>query len=118
VSLPAGAVPLAEDAVHPSLTYRLDVEQGRIRGMTDGVEAVKQAVYKILETERYAHPIYSGYGMDRRIGPEQERCVKEALLEDDRIINIVDYKTVVNGDEASIQFTVVTLYGDITIERR
>jgi hypothetical protein len=56
--------------------------------------------------------------MDRRIGPELERCVKEALLEDDRIVSIDNYNTVVNGDEASIQFTVVTLYGNITIERR
>lgn len=118
MSLPAGASSLAEDVSQPSLTYRLDLEQGRIIGMTDGLEAVKQAVYKILETERYAHAIYSGYGTDRRLGPELERCVKEALLEDDRITSVEEFRTVASGDEAAIQFTVVTIYGDTAFERR
>jgi len=118
VSLPTGASSLAEDVLQPNLTYRLDLEHGRIIGMTDGIDAIKQAVYKILETERYAHVIYSGYGTERRLGPELERCVKEALLEDDRITSVEGFHTVVSGDEAVIQFTVVTIYGDIAFERR
>jgi len=118
MSLPTGASSLAEDVLQPSLTYRLDLEHGRMIGMTDGIDAVKQAVFKILETERYAHVIYSGYGTDRRFGPELERCVKEALLEDDRITSVEGFRTVASGDEAAIQFTVVTVYGDIGFERR
>jgi len=118
MSLPVGAAPLAEDVVQPSRTYRLDLEHGRIRGMTDGAEAVKQAVYKILATERYAHSIYSGYGLDRRIGPELERCVKEALLEDDRIESVEDFRMDWSGDEVVVRCVVVSIYGDLAIERR
>ena len=32
----------------PTRTYRLDMEAGRILGMTDGLEAMRQAVLKIL----------------------------------------------------------------------
>ena len=41
-----------EDETQPSLTYALDAENGRIRGKVDGLEAVKQAVYLVLSTER------------------------------------------------------------------
>ena len=52
-----------EDETQPSLTYALDAENGRIRGKVDGLEAVKQAVYLVLSTERFAHLIYSwNYG--------------------------------------------------------
>ena len=42
----------------PSLTYRLDLNSNIISGMTDGLEAVKQAVYHRLGIERYQYPIY------------------------------------------------------------
>ena len=54
-----------EDETQPSLTYALDAENGRIRGKVDGLEAVKQAVYLVLSTERFAHLIYSwNYGAE------------------------------------------------------
>ena len=49
----------------PSDTHKLDIDRGRVRGMTDGQDAVRQAVYLILNVERYAYPIYS-----RRYGAE------------------------------------------------
>ena len=49
----------------PGYTYRLDIDQQRVRGMTDEQEAVLQAVYLILNVERYAFPIYSrNYGSE------------------------------------------------------
>ena len=48
-ALPSGT------AVQSSRTWRLDAETGRIAGKIDGLEAVKQAVFKILQTERYAY---------------------------------------------------------------
>ena len=49
----------------PSKTYRMDITEERIRGFTDNAEAVKQAVFKILNTERYQHIIYSwDYGIE------------------------------------------------------
>ena len=83
-----------EAARQPSRTYRLDMENNRISGMADGLEAVKQAVYLILNTERYWYPIYSwDYGVELNhlygqptgmVYPEIERLITEALMQDDR----------------------------------
>ena len=35
-----------EVETEPSRTYALDIENGRIRGIADELEAVKQAVYR------------------------------------------------------------------------
>ena len=36
----------------PSDTYKLDIEHNRVRGMTDEQDAVRQAIYLILNVER------------------------------------------------------------------
>ncbi len=36
----------------PGLTYRMDLDGDGVRGYVDGREAVKQAVFRILQTER------------------------------------------------------------------
>lgn len=43
----------------PGYTHKLDIDRGRVGGMTDEQDAVLQAVYLILNVERYAFPIYS-----------------------------------------------------------
>ena len=80
----------------PSLTWKLDIENGRIRGLADGEDAVRQAVYCILNTERYETLIYSwDYGVEfvDLIGSplnyamtELARRAEEALTQDDRIM--------------------------------
>nr|DAO59717.1 MAG TPA: Protein of unknown function (DUF2634) [Caudoviricetes sp.] len=49
----------------PSYTYNVEFEaDGQINGFTDGLKAMKLAVFKILSTERYRYPIYSwNYGI-------------------------------------------------------
>lgn len=79
----------------PSRTYRMDVNAGRILGQCDGLDAMKQAVYKVLCTERFRHLIYTArYGIELAdlfgqpapwVYVEIERRVCEALLADDRI---------------------------------
>ena len=74
-----------EVETQPSLTYALDIEHGRIRGMVDELESLRQAIYLILSTERYAYLIYSwNYGVElvELIGqpkeyalPEIKRCI-------------------------------------------
>lgn len=78
-----------EVETQPSLTYALDIEHGRIRGMVDELESLRQAIYLILSTERYAYLIYSwNYGVElvELIGqpkeyalPEIKRCITEYL---------------------------------------
>ncbi|OUS69764.1 hypothetical protein B1748_30110 [Paenibacillus sp. MY03] len=113
-----------ERAELPSRTWRIDFEKGRAGGMTDGLEAVRQAVYKILQTERFKHLIYSSdYGCELRslvgrspsaIPMEAERMLKEALGQDERIEGIEGIETVVRGDQAVITFTVVTRHGSFS----
>lgn len=81
----------------PTLTYRMG-EDGRIRGRTDGREAMVQAVYKILNTRRFAQAVYSwNYGTEDsgacgRSETEAEarlrRTVTEALRQDKRITGV------------------------------
>lgn len=85
----------------PSYTYAMDLTNKRIIGNNDKLEAVKQAVFKILNTERYHSLIYSwNYGVElsdligRSVSycvPEIERRIKEALLQDDRIKDVHDF---------------------------
>ena len=49
----------------PSKNYRMDIYGETICGKIDGLEAMKQVIYKILNTERYQHIIYSwNYGVE------------------------------------------------------
>ena len=46
-------------------TYRMDFKNKRIIGMVDGVDAAVQAIFKALQTRRFAHIIYDDqYGCD------------------------------------------------------
>ncbi|MNU85106.1 hypothetical protein D3C71_748440 [compost metagenome] len=110
----------------PSRTYRLDLGQGRAYGMVDGLDAVKQAVSKILQTDRFQHLIYDAdYGSELTglrgrssgyVRSEMDRRIREALLQDDRIIGVEDMQIMIAADEATATFTVVSSYGNYTEE--
>lgn len=110
----------------PSYTYKMilpsrDGEDTVFRGKTDDIEAVQQAVYKILNTERYTYPIYSwNYGIELKdlfgqptfwVYPELERRITEALTWDDRIDSVTDFKFESVKNEVHASFTVNTIYG-------
>ncbi|MNW45601.1 hypothetical protein D3C74_228700 [compost metagenome] len=109
-----------------SRTYGIDFATGKATGIVDGLESVKQAVYKILQTERFEHLIYeSNYGSEITglqgrsqgyVRSEIERRIREALLEDDRISSIENMQITITGDEALAIFTVVSVYGDFKSE--
>lgn len=111
----------------PSLTWKLDVENKRITQMVDGMEAVKQAVYIILETQRFEYLIYSfnfGSELQGLIGKsplfvqsEIRRLIKEALLQDDRITDVQNVRFQSQGDSMLVEFTVVSVFGDFTMTR-
>lgn len=107
-----------------SRTYRIDWEKGRIAGFVDGLEAVKQAVYLILHTERYEHLIYStNYGSELKgligkdplfVQSEIKRRIREALMQDDRIEDVTNFYFQFNEDAVTVRFTVVTTFGSFT----
>lgn len=119
-----------DDELMPSKTYRLDLETKRITGAIDGVEAIRQSIYKTLSTERASFSIYGtqeginyGVELDRFIGKafsficsDIERTITDALLQDERILDVSDFKIGDPvGDMLTVSFTVSTLFGDIEI---
>ena len=111
----------------PSKQHRMDLDKNRILGTCDSLEAVKQTIYKILNTERYAYIIYSwNYGIELMdlygqapmyVCPEIERRVKEALLQDDRITGLDNFEfDVSTKGVVSVTFTVHTIFGDLNEE--
>lgn len=119
-----------EDELAPSRTYRLDLENKRITGFIDGVEAIRQYIYKVLSIERVSYLIYGtpdgenyGVELERFIGKSYsfvrsdiERTISDALLQDERIFGVSDFN-IGNpiGDTLTVSFTVSTLFGDIEI---
>lgn len=105
-----------QEIQQPSRTYRLDLDKQRARGTIDGLDAVRQAVLKILQTERYDFLIYStDYGTETAgvtgrspeiIQSELGRRIREALLQDDRISDVTEMQISVSGDSAQVSFTV------------
>ena len=116
---------LQEDEKMPSYTPKIDFERNRIMGTVDNIGAMEQAIYLILQTERYESIIYNWYygvefdtliGKSRElITSELERRIKEALTEDDRINRISDFDIEFTSDKAIVSFTVNTIFGDIEI---
>lgn len=111
----------------PSKTYYIDRENKRIVGvLSDYLRAVEQSVYLILSTERYDYVMYSwNYGVELKdlfgqikeyVIPNLIRRIKEALLQDDRITDVKDFKYSIKKSSYFIDFTVVTRYGNIGIK--
>ena len=112
----------------PSKNYKLHIEQNIIRGTCDGLEAMKQVIYKILNTERYQYIIYSwNYGIElldlygepiTYVLPEIQRRITEALVQDDRINSVDDFNFETIGKRTvNVTFTVHTIFGDIQEEK-
>lgn len=129
--LPIGGITVTEDlevvseAQLPTRTYKLDFERGRCSGYIDRKEAMEQAIREVLQTKRFAHLIYSDdYGFQNMIGHERlfvrgelPRRIKEALLQDERITSIENFKLVFEKDEAFVSLTAITIYGDVDVLR-
>ena len=111
-------------------TYKMDMERKRIVGMVDGEDALRQAIWKMLSTERFKHQIYSdNYGseimdraMDTELTEEFLECdipelVKDALMIDDRILEVSNISwRWIGRDSVMIACDVYTIYGDMQIE--
>lgn len=111
----------------PDKTPRLDGTRFRVQGYAEGIEAVRQAVELILQTERYEYLIFSyNYGVE--LGdlfgkdadyciPEIERRVCEALSTDDRVLSVDNFVHNVEKGKICSQFNVKTRYGDFQTGR-
>jgi len=112
----------------PSKTFKLDKDKNYVRGVTDQLEAVKQAIYMVLNTERYRYPVLTwNYGVEfmdlygepvSYVCPELERRITEALTWDMRITGVTgfEFDTGLRGS-VQVNFTVHTIYGDVRVEK-
>ena len=119
-------------AEEPGLTYAMKVDHddgmaGQCIGYVDGRDAVEQAVYKILNTERGENEIYRnqyGVEIDDLFGmpipyvvPELDRRIKDAILQDDRITAAGNFKfDIPRKGVIHTSFTVTSVYGNIQAE--
>lgn len=119
------------ETTYSDRTYKIvDGEDGsnlsRINGYVEELESIKQAIYLILSTERYAYVIYSwDYGIELidlygqpmpYVMSELPRRIEEALTMDDRIESVTDFEFEQKGNKLKTTFTVVTTLGNIGTE--
>ena len=119
-----GEVPTKQAGTqYPTYTYKLDIERGRMSGHVDGLEAIKQMVYKILDTPKGVYPIYSssyGLWLDDLIGQshsiarvEIKRRVREQIMVDERIQEVTDFDFQSNGNIMNMRMKVIATSGDV-----
>lgn len=111
----------------PSKTYKMNLEQMTIGGWIDGLEAVKQSVYKILNTERYDYIIYSwNYGSELTnligeqitfVNSKIEQKITEALLQDERIEKVSNFTFSSSKGAVIVEFTVTSSEGTFIAEK-
>lgn len=117
-----------ETTEQPTYTYKMNLDTERVRGYVDEIEAMKQAIYKILLTERYRYIIYSwNYGIELEdlfgesvtyVCPELERRITEALLWDTRIESVDNFEfDFPKRHVVHVSFTAHTIFGDVEAER-
>ena len=127
--LPADNIKDFELVENVDRTYKLDIDKNRIKNAyIDKIEAVKQASFLILNTERYECLLYSwNHGIETRdlygkpisyVYPELCERVKEALLQDNRIKSVdnFSYEIPAKG-KLIVKFTEHTTYGDFYSEK-
>ena len=114
--------------IMPAKTYKLDLVNNRIIGTIDNKEAVIQFIRKVLNTDKYAFEIYDWYygnELLKLVGHSYDYVItripnifKEALMVDDRIVNVRDFTFNKSGiDALTVSCVVDTVYGAITYEQ-
>lgn len=111
----------------PSKTYKLNSDTQTIVGYCEGREAIEQAIYLILNIERFEWIIYSwAYGSELQsligksipyVTSELQRRIKEALLQDDRINNVENFRMSYSGSKVLVSFDVSTVKGVIPVSK-
>ena len=114
-----------EVETQPSNTYK--IENNKVIGFCDGLDAIKQTIFSILNTERFDYLIYSwNYGIETKnligkskdfVMSEIKRLIKEALTQDDRIDDVTDFNFYSNKNYLNVNFKVKTVAGTIEIEK-
>ena len=113
---------------YPTNTFYIDPISRQIRGMEDGLTAMRQAVEVILGIARYNHEIYTPNAgveiFDGLIGAdygfvvsEFRRRIDDAFIPDNRILGTSDWEFEQTGKNSiTASFTVNTVFGSFGTE--
>lgn len=127
IPLPVSVIEEAKES--PSLTYKLDLDKGRIAGKIDKLEAVNQAIRKAIITPRFKCLIYDNqYGSEiedavisndatqEYIETAIEGFITDALKPDTRILSVSDFSVSFEGNSVYISFKADTIFGAAVVE--
>lgn len=117
-----------EIETEPSLNYKMLPDDDAVIGTVDGLSAMRQVIYKILNTERFVYNIYSrDYGIELSdlfgepysyVCPELQDRITEALIQDDRIESVSGFEfSSPKRGVVTAEFTVHTVFGDVEANR-
>ena len=109
-----------------SNTYKLIYLKDRLKGFTDEIEALKQTIYFILNTERYDYLIYDwnyGFQIKDLIGQNPndilqtiQARISDALIQDTRITEVSNFSFDVIKNNVKTTFTIKSIFGDLQQE--
>ena len=116
-----------EEVISSSLTFKLDFDKGTATGTVDGIEALKQAVFCRLMTEKNMYSIYEEYEyglpMNSLLGQSTPlvyvsvaNAITQTLLEDDRIISVSGFIFDTDCEGVSVTFDVESIFGTLNFE--
>jgi hypothetical protein len=107
-------------------TFGINLNDNIVGGYIDDLAALKQSIYLMLSIEADKHIIYPyTYGVHTidligkpsyyvvAVLPER---IREALMTDDRILNVSDFEFNVDKNKIHVTFVVTSIYGNI-VER-
>lgn len=109
-------------------SYRMQINNERIKGTVAEREAIAQACYKTINTERYRYVIYSwNYGIELKdlfgkpipyvfaVLPDR---IRDCLLQDDRVESVDSFQ-LSHDNKGSVlcKFTVHSTFGDVDLEK-
>lgn len=116
-----------EESSFPTKNFKLYTDKNRCLGFIDEIEALKQAIFLMLNIERYDHIIYSwNFGVELKdlfgkptafVLPEIKRRITECLVQDDRINSVDNFNFDVKKKKVHVTFTVHSIYGEIESEK-
>lgn len=119
---------ISEAPTQPTKTYALDIDNGKLGGIIDGEQAIRQFIRKAVITARFRFLIYDdqyGCELEDLIGQdvpfelletEIPRVIREALIYDDRVQNVYNFTVLREGDRLYIVFTVALVNGALITE--
>ena len=115
-----------EEKIMPSKTYAVNFEKGCVEGFAEGLDALKQAIFCRLMTEKGIFKIFSSdYGLpfNDLLGQSAPLvyvliadAVKTTLLEDDRISDVTDFVFNTGKKDVAVSFNVMSQWGESTSE--